>query len=1338
MLDLHAQHQTIDGYGAHMNADSSLAGADLRAAYLNAGFNMVRLEVGPALYTNNKSGDLSTSIPIEADYAANIARFNFEHGGWSYLDDFIKHVKQNQENPEQFKLSGSVWSPPHWLKIPTGTQINWTNWDGTPRSNYGPFFPYGASGGNTGGGRVDPARYQEMARWVLSFVKGYGDFVGIPIDSFSFQNEPDYEGFYNTTSYGRVAKDVNNPSAGSTTDWTLYADAFQAIVDELALHPEIQTKMIGPEIMTVAPWANGNSDQVRQGLVDQGLIDDIDIVGAHGYEGVADSASGWNTFWNRYDQDNRPIYMTEHSGENQNWMDSGTSVGNGALGLALKIHNAFTYGHASTFEYWSFSNNTIGSSLVQPANRSTPTADYKYCAMIHFSKFIRPGAVRIGSSFENGQSAIGGANWLDADDSLNVSSYWHPVDKQLTSVLVNMRPVSDVTTISLPAGVNIASVQQFRTSGTEKFAQLADLAVVDGKVTLTIPAYSVVTLQGTAGIRADWTANDVGSPAKTGWSRQAQGVWTVTGGGNDIWNNSDQFQFTSKTTTGNGFISARVDSVENTHYWAKAGVMMRAGTAANAPFAMVVQMPNNEVSFQYRSTAGGAVALSGARLGGTAVAKFVKVTRVGSTFSGFYSTDGATWTQIGSAVTISGMPASIQSGLCVTSHDNTQLATATFSSVAMNDAPMIDVPASAAPSPVTSTQTTLSVVATDDAGPANLNYAWATLGTPPAAVTFSQNNSNAADSTTATFTKAGIYTFRVTVTDSTTRSATSDVVVNVDATPQTLTLNPSPTRLGLNDSVQFTTLVMDQFGQAATALPTWSLIGAGTLSETGLYTPPAAVGSGTVTVTLGPLSQTVSMTTLAYRSLMEAELSDLGGGTTTESSNIGFQGRSYINFSANGGYAQFNNIDGGLGGSTTLSIRFANGGTTPRIGRLRINGASQNITFPVTGGWDNWTLVNVAVMLNPGKSNIIRLESTGQDLGNIDEIYLANAVPVIAAAAAASPNPVTGTAATLSVIGDDDLGESKLTYTWTSVGTPPAAVTFSRNGSNLARTTTATFMKAGSYNFQVVVLDPLGVSTTANVALAVSQSVTRITTSPNGQGVAQGGSRQFVAAALDQFGEAMAATFDWSATGGTISSAGLLTAGMTPGNYQVTAIVGSVIGSAAYTVWPAAPTSVSFQVNDGSAQRSMIKSLTLAFDKPVTLRTGAINLALRTGTTSFATSIANPSADGRTYVLAFSGTGIVAGSLMDGIFDLTVSASLVVDANGQTLSGGSRTYIFRRLFGDVTGNGTVDMADNRHMTIALGSTSGSNAYRWYLDYNGDGKIDMADNRQYIARMGRSV
>ena len=81
----------------------------------------------------------------------------------------------------------------------------------------------------------------------------------------------------------------------------------------------------------------------------------------------------------------------------------------------------------------------------------------------------------------------------------------------------------------------------------------------------------------------------------------------------------------------------------------------------------------------------------------------------------------------------------------------------------------------------------------------------------------------------------------------------------------------------------------------------------------------------------------------------------------------------------------------------------------------------------------------------------------------------------MATAAAASPNPVTGTTCNLSVLGADDAGESNLTYTWSTTGTPPAAVSFSTNGSNAAKDTTATFSKAGSYTFQVTITDPGGV-----------------------------------------------------------------------------------------------------------------------------------------------------------------------------------------------------------------------------------------------------------------------
>ena len=61
-------YQTMEGFGTHLNADESLRDPALLAAYRDAGFSMVRLEVTPGLYTANRSGDLTIPVPIEADY----------------------------------------------------------------------------------------------------------------------------------------------------------------------------------------------------------------------------------------------------------------------------------------------------------------------------------------------------------------------------------------------------------------------------------------------------------------------------------------------------------------------------------------------------------------------------------------------------------------------------------------------------------------------------------------------------------------------------------------------------------------------------------------------------------------------------------------------------------------------------------------------------------------------------------------------------------------------------------------------------------------------------------------------------------------------------------------------------------------------------------------------------------------------------------------------------------------------------------------------------------------------------------------------------------------------
>ena len=97
--------------------------------------------------------------------------------------------------------------------------------------------------------------------------------------------------------------------------------------------------------------------------------------------------------------------------------------------------------------------------------------------------------------------------------------------------------------------------------------------------------------------------------------------------------------------------------------------------------------------------------------------------------------------------------------------------------------------------------------------------------------------------------------------------------------------------------------------------------------------------------------------------------------------------------------------------------------------------------------------------------------------------------PTVAVPAAASPSPVTGTTAALSVLGADDAGASTLTYTWATAGTPPAPVTFSANGSNAAQNTTATFTAAGTYNFLVTITNPAGLTATSSVSVTVNQTL---------------------------------------------------------------------------------------------------------------------------------------------------------------------------------------------------------------------------------------------------------
>ncbi len=179
--------------------------------------------------------------------------------------------------------------------------------------------------------------------------------------------------------------------------------------------------------------------------------------------------------------------------------------------------------------------------------------------------------------------------------------------------------------------------------------------------------------------------------------------------------------------------------------------------------------------------------------------------------------------------------------------------------------------------------------------------------------------------------------------------------------------------------------------------------------------------------------------------------------------------------------------------------------------------------------------------------------------------------PPVVAAAAESPSPVTGKTANLFVTATDDGGPSSLTYTWSTTGSPPAAVTFSPNGTSAANASTATFIKAGSYTLLVTVTDEGGLSNTSSVSFTVNQTLTSIVVSPAIASIYENQTQAFTEVAYDQFSNALTSqpTVTWSkASGvGTVNtSTGLYTAPAAAGSATVNASSGSVAGSASVTV----------------------------------------------------------------------------------------------------------------------------------------------------------------------------
>ncbi|OHB79217.1 MAG: hypothetical protein A2Z25_14025 [Planctomycetes bacterium RBG_16_55_9] len=157
----------------------------------------------------------------------------------------------------------------------------------------------------------------------------------------------------------------------------------------------------------------------------------------------------------------------------------------------------------------------------------------------------------------------------------------------------------------------------------------------------------------------------------------------MTASGADIAGTVDQLHFAYKTLTGPGSIIARINSVQNTNAWAKAGVMIRETLDPGSKHAFACVTPGNGVAAQGRTTTDGASYSTNQT--GIVAPRWVRLERDASgNFTVSHSANGTTWEPVANAVpTNIPMASTVYIGLALTSHDPALTCQAVFSNVGM-------------------------------------------------------------------------------------------------------------------------------------------------------------------------------------------------------------------------------------------------------------------------------------------------------------------------------------------------------------------------------------------------------------------------------------------------------------------------------------------------------------------------------------------------------------------------------------------------------------------------------------------------------------------------------
>lgn len=316
-------------------------------------------------------------------------------------------------------------------------------------SPWSPPVAWKSNNSTSGGGYLLPEHYADFANYINEFIQFMAD-RGATVDVVSIQNEPDWQVTYEGCEY-------------------TFTEMFNFVKNYAGT-------IRGAKVLA-AESLNSNHAYTDLMMNDAVANENLDIVGGHLY------GSGLATY-PLAEQKGKEIWMTEHllnlnSGNNPaNWTENTaiTTIWNETMEMVQEIQTCMSY-NWNAYIWWYIRRYY---SFLGDGERGTSRGEIlkRGYAMSQFSKFIRPGYVRIKTQIEN------------TTTGLMVTAYQGEND--LVAVIVNPTS-SEVAAVNLVAASTGASAVAYTTSEFEN-RKMTSLTAHDDRFLLTIPANSVTTV----------------------------------------------------------------------------------------------------------------------------------------------------------------------------------------------------------------------------------------------------------------------------------------------------------------------------------------------------------------------------------------------------------------------------------------------------------------------------------------------------------------------------------------------------------------------------------------------------------------------------------------------------------------------------------------------------------------------------------------------------------------------------------------------------------------------------------------------------------------------------